>query len=395
MLSLWSTITDMHYIIGAFVFLLPGVTLAQSGSLQGMITGLGDLISNFLIPFVLALAFLIFVYNVYRFFILGGSTEDGRENAKYLAIYSVITFTFIIIFGGLINFFGEAIGINNDPCENDMVSDYVISDLAPCTSLRPKPRPYDAPDTTAPGGGFGTGVGAIDEPIIVPGGSSVPTTPSAPTSFTPDGAPISYDSVLAAHNTIRSTAASFFATRANEYYGYNEDIVLPLFADLNTTHTNTVIELDRLKAALRLSELGVISDAQFATYLVAYNSYIQTSGLPYTGPITLAALSQDLTMNPPAALQSRTNQTRQNVIDMLTEYNMQSSYQIDISRTVSDIYNVDTDTETRYDKMLELYYPQPGAPLTITNAAQLQLLKRYIADINTEKIYSGDYYMVQ
>jgi hypothetical protein len=132
----------MHYIIVVAILLTaPGITLAQSGSLQGLITGVGGLINNYLIPFVLALAFLIFVFNVYRFFILGGSNEDGRENAKYLAIYSLSAFVFIVIFWGLVTFLSEEIGIDGKPCENDMVSDYVISDLAPCTSLRPQARP--------------------------------------------------------------------------------------------------------------------------------------------------------------------------------------------------------------------------------------------------------------
>jgi hypothetical protein len=371
--------------------------LAQTGSLQTLITGIGVVINEFLIPFILALAFLIFVFNAYRFFILGGSTEDGRENAKNLAIYSVIAFTFIAIFWGLVNFFIGTIGLNNDPCENDTISDYIISDLAPCSSPRPRPRPYFPPDTTNPGSGFGTGVGIDDNSIIVPGSGTAPNTSNPPTSFTPGGTPVSYTPVQTAQTAIRTAATPFFSSGINISFGYNGDIVAPLFADLGTTYSNSVTELNRLKAAVRLSELGVIPDALVTTYLNAYNEYARVAGTLPGGPITLASISQDLATTPPAALQSRQNQTRQQVIDTLTLYNANrlDAPAVDINAAISALYNPNTDTETRYDAILELYFPQPGAPLRIDDRANSALLNRFIADINTEKIYEGDFQLAQ
>lgn len=389
-------ITDMNYIIAALLLLLPSVTFAQS--VQGMITGLGDLVNNYLIPFVLALAFFIFVYNAFRFFILEGSNEDGRENAKNLAIYSVMAFTFFVLFWGLINFFSEEIGLDNEPCSNDTVSDYVISNLAPCTSPRPRPRP-PVTDTTAPVlGGSGNNT---DSPIIIPGnGGAQPITPTTPGLPAPGGT-ASYAAVQAAQTSIRTTAAPFFTTQFNTDFGYNRDIVAPLFTDLGSTYSNSVTELNRLRAAVRLNELGVISDTQVTTYLNAYNTYATAAGTLSSGPITLANIQSSLSTNPPAALQSRENQTRQLLIDTLTLYNMNSSTDVDITAAIANAYSATSDTNTRYEMMLEIFYP-PAAPgggsatqLPINTQAKNAFIEQFVSDINTEKIYAGDFDLVE
>lgn len=397
-------ITYMNYIIAVTLLLLPGITLAQSGSLQGMITGIGDLVNNYLIPFVLAVAFFVFVYNAYRFFILAGSTEDGRENAKNLAIYSVFAFTFFVIFWGLLNFFVDGVGLDNDPCSSDTVSDYVISDLAPCTSPRPRPRPFEPPDTTAPGGGFGTGVGGVEDPIIVPGGGTGPTGGTAPVSFNPDGTEVAYNPVLAAQNTIRTTATPFFTTQINDNFGYNRDVVAPLFADLGSTYTNTTTELNRLKAAVRLNELGVISDAQVTTYLNAYNTYAAAAGTLSAGPLTLASVSSNLAVTPPAALQSRKNATRQTFIDTLTAYNATNnvdSADVDVAAAIAEIYDPTISADMRHELMLEVFYPpaRVGGPsatqLPINTQAKNAFIEKFTSDINAEKIYAGDFTMLR
>ncbi len=112
-------------------------------------TGVGEVIpvllgflSSYVIPFMLGLAFLIFVWNAVRFFVLNGASDDGRENAKNLALYSLGAFIFILSFWGIINIFTDSLNLDN--CGNDVVPDYLSDDYtsyAPCTSPNPRQRP--------------------------------------------------------------------------------------------------------------------------------------------------------------------------------------------------------------------------------------------------------------
>ncbi len=132
---------------------VPHITLAQTSSVQGFITGILAFLDNIIIPFLLGLAFLFVVINVLRFFIIGGATSEGRENAKYLVFYSLGAFVLIFAFWGLVNLVNGGIGFDSEPCAQETTSDYVqLHDpiLAPCTSIRPQPRPVNLVPTTTP-----------------------------------------------------------------------------------------------------------------------------------------------------------------------------------------------------------------------------------------------------
>lgn len=113
-------------IIAPSLLLLPFVTYAQSA--QSLITGFTKFLSTAAIPFLLGVAFLFFVVNGVRYFVLGSSNEDGREKAKALAIYGVLAFVIIIIFWGLVNILVDGIGLGG---ETQPTQDYVDAYTAP------------------------------------------------------------------------------------------------------------------------------------------------------------------------------------------------------------------------------------------------------------------------
>jgi hypothetical protein len=144
----------MKYGLYGTLILLPQISFAQTtGSLQGLITGSLEFISDVLIPFVLGIAFLIFVVNAIRFFVIGGSSSEGKENSKSLAIYSIGAFVFILAFWGIINLIASSIGLVEQPCidGNTLQPDYINS-AAPCSSPRPSRRPdsFTRPPATDP-----------------------------------------------------------------------------------------------------------------------------------------------------------------------------------------------------------------------------------------------------
>lgn len=107
------------YIASILIF-LPIVASAQS--IQTLLPNIVEFINKALIPFLFGIAFLIFAYNAILYFVIGGSNEDGRENAKNLAIYSVAAFVFLIIFWGIVNILSTSFGLE---AEKQLCPDYL------------------------------------------------------------------------------------------------------------------------------------------------------------------------------------------------------------------------------------------------------------------------------
>ncbi|MFM2339831.1 MAG: hypothetical protein RLZZ360_467 [Candidatus Parcubacteria bacterium] len=131
-----------------------GISMASSPSgLQDVLPALLGFFNSYLIPFLLGIAFLVFIWNAIRFFVINGATDEGRENAKNLALYSLGAFIFVLSFWGIINIFTNGLGLDN--CSNDVVPDYLSDDyksLAPCTSPRPQPNPNNTNNSGSSGG---------------------------------------------------------------------------------------------------------------------------------------------------------------------------------------------------------------------------------------------------
>lgn len=65
--------------------------------------GIIDLINKVFVPLLFAIAFLQFVYGVYKFLILGAENEAEREKGKQFVLWSLIAFAVIISVWGLVN----------------------------------------------------------------------------------------------------------------------------------------------------------------------------------------------------------------------------------------------------------------------------------------------------
>ena len=85
-------------------------------------------ILNFLntriVPFLMVLALLFFIWNTFRFFIWHGDEEDGRESAKSLAIWGITAFAVIATIWGLVNLGLQVFGINN--AQRPLQGDYIM-----------------------------------------------------------------------------------------------------------------------------------------------------------------------------------------------------------------------------------------------------------------------------
>lgn len=91
-------------------------------SVQQFIASLTFFIGNVLIPFLFGLALLFFLWNAFRFFILGAHETEARDNARRLALYGILGFVFLVSIWGIVNIFVSGLGIGR---ESAITSDYI------------------------------------------------------------------------------------------------------------------------------------------------------------------------------------------------------------------------------------------------------------------------------
>ena len=112
----------------AAMLLTPVLALAQSGT--GIVSNgsggtFGQLLRNIiefsnttLIPFIIGIGFLVFVWGMFKYFILGGANEDAQKEGKSLMIYATLGFLFIIIFWGIVNLLASSVGLQGSRLQN-------------------------------------------------------------------------------------------------------------------------------------------------------------------------------------------------------------------------------------------------------------------------------------
>lgn len=59
-------------------------------------------INSLFVPILFAVAFLVFIYSIYKYFILGADKEEERTTGKYFAFWAVIGFAVIVSIWGLV-----------------------------------------------------------------------------------------------------------------------------------------------------------------------------------------------------------------------------------------------------------------------------------------------------
>jgi uncharacterized membrane protein YidH (DUF202 family) len=104
---------------------LPGVAGAQgiaqssdAGPFQDLLINILDFSNDVLIPFIIGIGFLFFVWGIFKFFIFGGANEEAKESGKSLIIWATIGFVLIIVFWGVVNLLSESTGLANGELQN-------------------------------------------------------------------------------------------------------------------------------------------------------------------------------------------------------------------------------------------------------------------------------------
>jgi hypothetical protein len=87
---------------------------ADGGNMAAFFRNITTFMNNVLVPLVLGIAFLAFVWGVFKFFILGGSDSEKQAEGKSLMIYAVAGFVLILSLYGIVNFIAQGFGFDNE-----------------------------------------------------------------------------------------------------------------------------------------------------------------------------------------------------------------------------------------------------------------------------------------
>jgi hypothetical protein len=109
-----------------FVLLITPVSaFAQIATEQGgggpfelLLKNILNFTNSVLIPFVIGIGFLFFVWGMFQYFIAGGSSDESKEKGKSLMISATIGFVVIIIFFGAINLLTSSTGLEGQYIKN-------------------------------------------------------------------------------------------------------------------------------------------------------------------------------------------------------------------------------------------------------------------------------------
>ena len=70
-------------------------------------------INSVLVPLIFALAFIVFIWGIFQYFIAGGADEEKRKEGKKFALYGIIGFFIMISIWGIVNLLVNSTGFDN------------------------------------------------------------------------------------------------------------------------------------------------------------------------------------------------------------------------------------------------------------------------------------------
>jgi|CXWL01.1.fsa_nt_gi hypothetical protein len=79
--------------------------------IKGYSTGIISIINDVIVPVLFAIAFLTFLYGVYKYFILGAAEATAREEGRQFVLWGIIGFVVILSIWGLVNIVVTTFGL--------------------------------------------------------------------------------------------------------------------------------------------------------------------------------------------------------------------------------------------------------------------------------------------
>lgn len=70
-------------------------------------------LNGYVVPLLIAIAFLVFVWGMFKYFIRGGASEESRGEGKKLLLWSILGFVLIVSLWGLVNVIASGLQFRN------------------------------------------------------------------------------------------------------------------------------------------------------------------------------------------------------------------------------------------------------------------------------------------
>jgi len=120
-------------------------------NIQTLLKNFITFLDGTILPFLLAIAGLVFFWNAFRYFILGGSNPDDQEKAKSLALWGVLGFVVIVSLWGIVNLITKDLTSRNQVITPDYMESkgtnvspsYPMPPAPPVTPSKPAPEYND------------------------------------------------------------------------------------------------------------------------------------------------------------------------------------------------------------------------------------------------------------
>lgn len=114
--------------VSLLVFLTPVLAFAQDttnnvqdasfGEISTFIAKISAFINSTLIPLLFGVALLVFLYGVFKYFILGGGDSGKQEEGKQLMLYAIIGFVVMVSVWGIVNAIAGGLGFSGKPLQD-------------------------------------------------------------------------------------------------------------------------------------------------------------------------------------------------------------------------------------------------------------------------------------
>ncbi len=98
----------------AALALTPVLALAQYGQINTELDKVSTFINSTLIPLVFAIALLMFLWGVFKYFILGGDDSGSQEQGRQLMLYAVVGFVVMVSIFGIVNLIAGGLGFSSN-----------------------------------------------------------------------------------------------------------------------------------------------------------------------------------------------------------------------------------------------------------------------------------------
>lgn len=88
------------------------------GTIQSVFATVLTLINGYIVPLIFAIAFIVFLWGLYQYFIAGGADEEKRKQGRQLLIWGLLGFVLMFALWGLVHIILSTFGLNaiTRPC---------------------------------------------------------------------------------------------------------------------------------------------------------------------------------------------------------------------------------------------------------------------------------------